>query len=254
MLDREAFLRPIAHRGLHSRAEGVVENTIPAFEAAIAKGYGIECDLRPAADGLPLVFHDETLDRLTEGSGPVARLAAGCAARLPFKGAKTVGIPSFADLLALVAGRAPLFAEVKSEWTPPDRAFLEKIATIAKTYHGPLALMSFDPDVMKGLKDLAPDIPRGIVSGTYFDADGKPWWPNSPLTDARRHALANLEISSTVAPDFYAYDVRALPSPAVRHVREVERRPVLAWTVRTARDRRTAAQEADAAIFEGYEA
>ena len=49
MLDRAVFIRPIAHRGLHSARKGIIENTGPAFEAAIAKGYGIECDVRPAA-------------------------------------------------------------------------------------------------------------------------------------------------------------------------------------------------------------
>lgn len=254
MLDRTTFLRPIAHRGLHDSRHGLIENTMPAFEAAIAKGYGIECDLRPGAGGLPLVFHDETLERLTEGSGPVAKLAAGCAAKLPFKGKTTVGIPTFADLLSRVAGRVPLFVEVKSEWTPPDRTFLGRIAGLAEGYRGPLALMSFDPGVMAVLRELAPDVPRGLVSGAYFDADGTGWWPGSPLTDARRRALANLEESRPVAPEFYAYDVRALPSPVVQRVREVEHMPVLTWTVRTEADRRTAAQHADAPIFEGYEA
>jgi glycerophosphoryl diester phosphodiesterase len=252
MLDRETFLRPIAHRGLHDKAKGVVENTLPAFEAAIAKSYGIECDLRPGAHGLPLVFHDETLERLTEGSGPIARLEAGCAAKLPFQDGGVIGVATFADLLAATAGRVPLFAEVKSEWTPPDRAFLAEIARLSRAYRGPLALMSFDPDVMTMLKELAPNVPHGIVSGSYFDADGTGWWPKSSLTDARRRALANLEESAHVAPSFYAYDVRALPSPVVQHVRDTERLPVLTWTVRTAEQRRIAAECADAPIFEGF--
>ena len=65
-LDRAAFLRPIAHRGWHNNEAGRTENSRPAFAAAIGQGYGIECDLRPAKDGLPVVFHDETLDRITE--------------------------------------------------------------------------------------------------------------------------------------------------------------------------------------------
>lgn len=78
MLDRATFLRPIAHRGLHDAAKGIVENTAPAFDAAVAKGYAIECDLRPAADGTPLVFHDLELDRLTAGAGLVTDLQPGC--------------------------------------------------------------------------------------------------------------------------------------------------------------------------------
>ena len=69
MRDRSAFLKPIAHRGLHDAAKGIIENTVPAFEAAIARGYGIECDVRPAACATPMVFHDLTLERLIEGEG-----------------------------------------------------------------------------------------------------------------------------------------------------------------------------------------
>ncbi len=75
-------------------------------------------DRRPG--GLPLVFHDFTLERLVHGSGPVAALAEGCARKLRFKDAAVTGILTFADLLDLVAGRVPLLVEVKSEWGPPD--------------------------------------------------------------------------------------------------------------------------------------
>jgi len=253
MLDRKTFLRPIAHRGLHDAAKGIVENTLPAFEAAIAKGYGIECDLQPGANGLPLVFHDKTLERLTQGSGPISKLQAGCAAKLPFKNAATTGIPTFADMLALVAGRVPIFAEIKSDWSPPDLGFLSEIARLAKLYRRPLALMSFDPAVVATLKRLAPDIPRGIVSGSYFDDDGTGWWPRSPLTDARRRALASLLESSQADPSFYAYEVGALPTAATERVRR-NGLPLLTWTVRTEADRRMASLHADAPIFEGYEA
>ena len=61
--------RPIAHRGLHDAASGVIENTASAFRAAIAGGYGIECDLQISADGEAMVHHDDALGRLTDGTG-----------------------------------------------------------------------------------------------------------------------------------------------------------------------------------------
>jgi glycerophosphoryl diester phosphodiesterase len=253
MLDRQAFLRPIAHRGLHDAARGIIENTAPAFVAAIAGGYGIECDLQPAATGLPMVFHDLELDRLTTGSGLITDLQPACAAKLPFKGANIIGILTFAELLSLVAGQVPLVAEVKSEWDTPDRTFLRGIAELASAYTGPLALMSFDPAVMTVLKELAPDVPRGIVSGSYFDQGGDGWWPGSVLTDDRRRTLAKLEESEPAAPSFYAYEVGALPTPETQRAREAGL-PLFTWTVRTAQDRRLAALHADAPIFEGYEA
>lgn len=252
MLDRQIFLRPIAHRGLHDAAKGIVENTLPAFEAAIAKGYGIECDLQPAADGTPLVFHDLTLERLTAGTGLITSLQRACAAKLPFKQGGITGILTFADFLATVAGRVPIFAEIKSEWTEPDLGFLSEVARLSKLYRKPLALMSFDPAVIATVGRLAPDIPRGIVSGSYFDHDGTGWWPDSNLTDARRRALASLLESGQANPSFYAYEVGALPTAATQRVRR-QGIPLLTWTVRTDDDRRVAALNADAPIFEGFE-
>lgn len=249
MLD-PAFLRPIAHRGLHDAAKGVIENTRAAFEAAVAKGYAIECDLVAAAGGLPIVFHDDTLDRLTEETGPVARLGAADLARIRFKGSDTIGIPTFAEFLALCGARVPLVVEIKSDWSPPDPAFIAEIARLAAAHAGPIALMSFDPAVMAALAPRAPGVPRGLVSGRYRDADGTPWWPE--LSAWRAFRLRHLLEDQGSTPDFYAYEVGALPTLATRFAR-FRGRPVLTWTVRTAEDRCRAAKYADAPIFEGYE-
>lgn len=245
------FLRPIAHRGLHASAEGIVENTRPAFEAAIAKGYGIECDLRPGAGGLPLVFHDDTLERLTEAQGPITDVDAARARKLPFKVKNAGGIPTFEDFLALVAGSVPLLVEIKSEWEAADQRFLAAIAAAARRYRGPLALMSFDPAVMIAMKGLSPDIPRGLVSGTYREPDGSPWWPDR-LTDAERAALAGMDALPAIAPSFIAYHVKALPNASASKAKDGFGLPIFTWTVRTEEDRRVASTHSDAPIFEGY--
>ena len=169
-LDRATFLRPIAHRGLHDASQSVIENTIPAFAAAIQRGYGIECDVRPLADGTPVLFHDATWERLVEAPGPVAALDPADLAKLRYRGTDQ-RIATFADLLYLVGGvlpgrntydphravdpletAAPLLVEIKSDWAAPHPAFLAKIAELASAYRGPLALMSFDPAVMAALQ------------------------------------------------------------------------------------------------------
>jgi glycerophosphoryl diester phosphodiesterase len=243
-----AFLKPIAHRGLHDAAKGRTENSGPAFEAAIAKGYGIECDLRPAACGTPIVFHDETLERLIAGEGPLRALDAPGLKRLKYRGDGSP-ILEFAALLDLVGGREPILAEIKSEWDAPDPGFLEAIAALSTAYRGPLALMSFDPAAMAALKELAPAVPRGIVSGA-FEGDG--WW-RERLGPERAFRLSHFLESRPAAPDFYAYDVKSLPTPVTRFVREVLGVPLFTWTVRTLEQREIARQWADAPIFEGYE-
>jgi glycerophosphoryl diester phosphodiesterase len=249
LFDRAQFLRPIAHRGLHDEAAGRVENAASAFDAAIRNGYGIECDLRPARGGLPIVFHDETIDRLTGGTGRLADLHLTDVQRLRTR----IGgerILTFPEMLTLVGGRVPLLVEVKSEWDPPDVPFLSEIARAALDYAGPLALMSFDPDVMTVLRELATEIPRGLVSGSYTDEHGETWWPDR-IDPQRAAQLANLEDCGTVAPSFIAYQVHALPAPAPARLREVAQLPIFSWTVRSEADWATARAHADAPIFEG---
>lgn len=248
MIDRATFLRPIAHRGLHNAKRGIIENTAPAFEAAIAKGYGIECDVRPAADGLPVVFHDEALSRLVAGRGPVAKVTER---QLQSLRHRVGGAPilTFADLLELVSGRVPLLVEIKSEWQPPQKVFLGKLAAAAAAYRGPIALMSFDPAVMTVIRALSPNLPRGMISGSYV---GSGWWSRK-ISGKRAAALRDLLESGPVAPDFYAYDVNALPTPVTDYARLVQGVPLFTWTVRTAKQRRIAANSADAMIFEGFE-
>ncbi len=248
MRNAAAFLKPIAHRGLHDAARGRVENTLPAFSAALDKGYGIECDVRPAAGGTPMVFHDDTLDRLVAHSGPVHAHDAGALKRFTFRNG-TDRMPDLGELLELVGGRQPILVEIKSEWEDPDRAFLTAIAKLAVSYKGPLALMSYDPAVMAVVKELAPEIPRGIVSGLIEE---EPHWCDK-LGPERAYRLSHLLESRAAAPDFYAYHVGALPTPVTRYVREVLSVPLFTWTVRTEEERAVAARWADAPIFEGFE-
>ncbi len=246
MLDRDVFLKAIAHRGLHDARKGIIENTAAAFEAAIRSGYGIECDLRPASGGLPVVFHDETLERLVEGKGVIGELSVPALKGLRYRDADD-RILLFSELLELVAGREPLLVEIKSEWELPDLEFLRQIVISAMDYRGPIALMSFDPDVLAVCRELDPDLPRGIISGSY---EGDGWW-SGRLSSARRARLRDLREAGDVAPHFFAYQVDALPTEAT-----VQRRaaglPVFTWTVRTPRQRAIAEDWADAMIFEGF--
>jgi glycerophosphoryl diester phosphodiesterase len=155
-------------------------------------------------------------------------------------------ILTFEAFLELAAGRGPLLVEVKSDWRAALPGFLEAIARAASGYRGPIALMSFDPVVMARLAELAPDVPRGIVAGRYA---GDGWWLDV-LGQARGDRLTDLLESAPAKPSFFAYHVKALPTPVTRYVREAQGLPLFTWTVRTPEDRAVAATWADAPIFE----
>lgn len=236
--------RPVAHRGYHDRAAGRIENTLPAAEAAIARGFAIECDLQLTGDDVPIVFHDDTLDRLTEATGPVAARTLAEIKVIPLRGADA-RIPTLEELLAVIGGQVPLFAEFKSAFDGKRR--LEQVAApVLSAYSGPLAVMSFDPDSVLALKKLAPNLPRGMVADSFSDEE---WRPIPPL---RRLALRHLAAAPLIAPSFIAYGVHDLPADAPLLLRHLGT-PLLTWTVRTDADRATARRYADQIIFEGFD-
>jgi glycerophosphoryl diester phosphodiesterase len=243
------FLRPIAHRGLHDKRRGRIENTEPAFRAAIERGYGIECDLQPAGDGTPMVFHDDQLERLVEASGPIAGRSPASLARLRYRGQDT-RISTFAALLELVAGRVPLLVEVKAERRLPPESFLQSIAHMATAYRGPIALMSFNAEVVAALGALAPKVPRGLVVGRHEVL--KSWLARAGKA-AEGTALARLLDAAVDGVSFLAVDVRLVKAAAAWREAGGHDLPLFSWTIRTMRQRATAARHADAPIFEGYE-
>jgi glycerophosphoryl diester phosphodiesterase len=233
--------RPVAHRGLHEAAAGVIENTATAFRAAIDGAYGIECDVQVSADGEAMVYHDDALGRLTEGEARLARLTAAELKAIPFR-ATGDRMLTLGELCDLVAGRAPLLVEVKSEFDGGHR-LARRCATVLGDYKGPAAAMSFDPAVVAALRRMAPGLFRGIVAEAF---------ERNRLSRLQRWRLAYLLHGGSTRPHFVAYAVRDLPAAAPLIARWLFGRPLLAWTVRSADERQRAARWADQVIFEGW--
>jgi glycerophosphoryl diester phosphodiesterase len=237
--------RSFAHRGLHDADAGIIENTAPAFRAAVEAGYGVECDIHLSADGEVYVFHDETLDRLTTATGPLAGLSLAQLREVIFNGTDA-RIPSLPEVLRLVDGRVPLLIEVKSRFNGRHGPLLARALEDLAGYPGPVALMSFDPDVVESIRHLAPQLPRGIIADDFKDMEE--WGGLSLVT---RFGLRHLLHYPRTRPDFVAYWVDALPALAPTLVRRLRGKPLLTWTVRDAEQRRRAARHADQSIFEG---
>jgi len=237
--------RPIAHRGLHDIASGIVENTAAAFEAAIAGNYGIECDVQISANGEAMVHHDDALGRLTEGSGRLDGLSAAEIQAARFKSGDA-RIMTLSELCDLVRGRAALAVELKSHFDGDSRIAM-RAAQVLGTYRGPAAVMSFDPQLIEAVATAAPGLPRGIVAERHYD-DGE--WAKLP--PAAKRSLAFLLHANRTRPHFIAYAVRDLPALAPLMARCLFRLPLLTWTVRSESDRDRANRFADQMIFEGF--
>ena len=237
--------RPIAHRGLHDAAAGIIANSASAFSAAIAGNYGIECDVQVSADGEAMVHHDDALGRLTEGDARLATLSAAALKVAPFK-ATADRMLTLGELCDLVGGRVPLVIELKSRFDG-DLRLTRRVTDVLAGYRGPVAAMSFDPAPIAAMRALAPQLTRGVVAERHYahhEWDG--------MTSATKRNLAWVLHAPKSRPQFVAYSVKDLPATAPRLAQRLFGLPLLTWTVRSEADRDAAARYADQMIFEGF--
>jgi glycerophosphoryl diester phosphodiesterase len=232
--------RPAAHRGLHDAAAGIIENTSTAFNLAIRNGFAIECDVQITSDGEAMVYHDDALGRLTHGEGRLADMTADELKAVPFRTTQD-GMITLSELCDLVADQVPLLIELKSQFDG-DLRIAQRAVSALRDYKGRAALMSFDPEMVKAVRDSNPNVPRGIVAMRRCDG----------MNRFQQFALGALLHALSSRPQFIAYNVKDLPTINTRIARSVFHCPLLTWTVRTAGDRAHAEHYADQMIFEGF--
>ncbi len=244
------FLRlPLAHRGLHDRAAGRPENSRSAVRAAVRAGYGVEIDLQPSAEGVPMVFHDHDLTRLTGQAGAVRARSAAELGALRLLGTEE-GIPTLAEVLALVAGKVPLLVEIKDQdgaMGPDTGGFEARVAEALKGYTGPLAVMSFNPHAVTAFAAAAPGTAVGLITGAY---DPAAWAPLPAATCERLRAIPDYARSGA---SFISHDHADLARPRVAELR-AQGAAVLCWTIRSPEAEAAARQHAQNITFEGYAA
>ena len=141
----------VAHRGASAERP---ENTLPAFELAIAQRADVvECDVRRTSDGALLILHDATVDRTTSGSGELRAMTAAEARALDAGGGER--IPELADVLTLAAGRVRVNVDLKEADIVDDAVAVVRAAGA----EGGVTFISFLPEVWQRLAELAPDTP-----------------------------------------------------------------------------------------------
>ena len=248
MMLRPAFLTaPLAHRALHDRTRGRPENGLSAIRAAVDAGYGVELDLQLSSDGVAMVFHDYELGRLTDETGLVKRRNAAELGQINLTGSED-RIPRLSEVLALVAGRVPVLLELKEQsriMGPVDGALERAVAADLTGYDGPVAVMSFNPASVSAFAAAAPDVVRGLTSGSY----GAPEW--APLGVDRLTRLRALEDFDPTDAAFISHFHEDLSDPAVLALK-ARGVPVLCWTIRSPEAEAAARRIADNVTFEGY--
>ena len=238
---------PIAHRALHDRTAGRIENSPAAILAAIDNGYAIEIDLQLSSDDVPMVFHDEDLDRLTDEAGPVAARTAVQLQAIRLKDSNDT-IPSLAQVLKLVDGAVPLLIELKDQTLvmgPTDGRLEAATVAALQGYQGDVALMSFNPSCIHHLARLAPDIARGITTAAY---DPESWAPMPPEMCAHFRGIPDYDATGSC---FISHEAADLASARVAELK-AEGAAILCWTIRSPEEEAKARHHAANITFEGY--
>jgi glycerophosphoryl diester phosphodiesterase len=232
--DLAALIRqPVAHRGRHDGNQAVWENTVSAFEAAIAQGFAIECDLQYAADAVPVVFHDDDMERLCNSKVDVRTKTSGELGLMSIGGTADK-VPSLRKLLSLVRGRVPIVLELKGR-EGDDEGFVSSVLEVIEGYDGPLALMSFDHWLLRDIKEIGTDRPVGLTAEGVKPQD-----------------FALHEQAMSLGLDFVSYNIMHLPNDYITSLRD-KSITVITWTVRTSAQQAHSDAHADQITFEGFD-
>lgn len=234
--------RCFAHRGLYDNKEGVPENSLPAFEAAMRKGYGCELDVQFSADGELVVFHDGDLARACGVESAVDALTLSQLRQLSLFGT-SFGIPTLDEVLELVDGRGPLIVELKSCPTKQQAdALCEAVARRLDAYSGEFCVESFNPRMVRWFQKNRPGMVRGLLVGgaPKPGADG----------EALLTLISELLVNCVCRPHFIAY-YHPARNLALRIAQKLGAFTVM-WTVQTPEQHAELAKKEDCIIFEGY--
>ena len=205
----------IAHRGASAAAP---ENTLAAFRMAADLGAdGVELDVRRTVDGQLVVIHDASVDRTTDGTGRVAALTldqlrrfdAGRKFGPPFRGER---IPLLSKVFEALGGRLLVDVEVKAAGV--EAALLDLIKKMQMV--DSVLISSFDAQVVAHVRDLAPEMPAGLLQ-----------------------SAADPYAAVSVRATAYLPEVTALTADVVASCRSHGLR-VITWTVRTEEEARQA--------------
>lgn len=230
--------RTFAHRGLYTEDQRIPENSLPAFDAAVQAGYGIELDVQLTKDKQVVVFHDDTLQRVCGVDARVDALSLEELRRLSLCGTNH-RIPLFEDVLQLIDGRVPLIVELKSSG---DRlGNCERTRALLRAYKGDYCVESFHPGVVRWFRINAPEVLRGQLSEAYR-------YSSKSVSAHVALGMSRLLTNCTTRPQFIAYRI----GPKCLSVRAAEWMGAMrvSWTARPEHNWHMLKRCTDGIIFE----
>lgn len=226
-LTRRSALRPFnaylfAHRGLFNNTFHIPENSLLAFQEAIDAGYGIELDVQLTKDKIPVVIHDDTLNRVSGENVKISDLTFDELSHYKlFQSSES--IPSLSQALDLIDGQVPVMIELKVGLSYKETC--RRVAYVLKAYKGPYCIISFSPLALQWFKEKMPHVIRGQLSTNFFK-------DHIQSTPPIQFALSHLLLNFLSRPDFISYNYKYTPNLSVAICKYVFKTPIVMWTVR----------------------
>ncbi len=231
--------KPIAHRGIHSGTK-VPENSLAAFQKSIDANIPIECDIQFIKDKTYVVFHDDTLERVTGVHGKISDLSQSHIKNLYLYKTKEQ-IPTLLELISFVNGRVPILIEIKGRTFSPNKGNVLK--NTLEHYSGEIALQSFNPMALTWCKVNIPHIPRGMIT---YD------WYNSGLKSYQKILLRYMLFFPLVSPSFISVKSNYLDSAIINLIRKKFNIPILGWTITSSQEALKYKELMNNFIFENF--
>ncbi len=226
----------IAHRGIFNK-EDIPENSMVAFENALRKGYAIEIDVNMTKDGYIVVFHDNSLKRMTGIKNDITTLTLSEVRKLKLLGTENK-IPTFEEVLLLVSGKVPILIEVKPN--VKYKELIEKLINILNKYNGKYSIQSFDPRIVYWLKKNTPHILRGQISSKNI---------REVKSRILKIVLGKMVFNVITKPNFISYQYLSIDKKFYQKQKR-KNRDVIAWTLRSKEEYEKIKDCCDMVIFE----
>lgn len=228
----------IARAGLYDNQSDRPENSLPAFKSAIAANYAIETQVGLSSDGVLVAFADKNLLRLTGVSTNVGQMTWKDLSTLHLLNTRE-RIVTLEELFFLVDGIVPLVLDIRSEENEEEMVLI--LSSILKTYQGKCAVESSNKKVLIAMKNLLPEIPRGLRASGPAEED-------QSFLEAIVGAFLLTNIQTR--PDFISYYFRKSKNFSLRLCKGIFHVPIVGWTIQNMDDYRTVDRIFDGLIFE----
>ena len=226
----------IAHRGLFDR-EKIPENSMLAFDKALEKGYSIEVDVNMTQDGYIVVFHDNSLKRMTGIKNDITTMTLSEMKKFKLLGTENK-IPTFEDVLLQVSGKVPILIEVKPN--SKYKELMEKLINLLEKYNGKYSIQSFDPRIVYWLKKNMPQISRGQISSKNI---------REVKSRILKILLGKMVFNVITKPNFISYQYLSINEKFYKKQKN-KGREVIAWTLKNKEDYEKIRDYCDMVVFE----